>query len=169
MKYDSELYDLPVVDRVSGELVGYMRNVVCQPGKKKIEGIIYEERGWMRRCRFIPWQAVSVIGEKSIVIDGSVKNKASKNVACAGRENRVYDADGSYIGRVSNYLIDERSGAVLGMELSASIVDDLKFGRKIIENRGNIMRGEDFLMLVNSDENALSEQNERRFEDEGLC
>jgi uncharacterized protein YrrD len=169
MKYDSELYDLPVVERVSGELVGYMRGIVCQPGKKRIEGIVFEERGWMHRCRFIPLQAVSVIGEKSIVIDGTVKNNVSKNVACPGRENKVFDAQGSYIGRVSNYLIDERNGAVLGMELSASIVDDLKFGRKIIENRGNIMKGEDFLMLVNSNESGMAEQNERRSEDEGLC
>ena len=108
MKYDSELFDLPVVDRISGELVGYMRGVVCQPGKKKMEGIVYEERGWMRRCHFMPWQAISVIGDKSIVIDSSKRNRASRNVACPGRDSKVYDSDGNYVGRISNYLIDEK-------------------------------------------------------------
>lgn len=168
MKYDSELYDLPVVDRISGELVGFMRGVVCQPGKKRIEGIVFEERGWMHRCHFVPWQAVSVIGDKSIIIDSSRKNKSSKNAVCPGRDSKVFNPDGSYIGRISNYLIDEHNGSILGMELSASIMDDLKFGRKIIENRGNIMKGEDFLMLVNSEDPGNTELNERRSDDEGL-
>lgn len=168
MKFDSQLVDLPVVDRVTGELVGTMRGVVCEAGKKRIDGIVYEERGLLRRCHFIPWQAITVIGDKSIVIDSTKKNKPSRNVACPGRDNKVFSSDGSYIGRISNYLIDERNGSVLGMELSASVMDDLKFGRKIIENRGNIIKGEDFLMLVNSQESGNTEQNERRSEDEGL-
>jgi uncharacterized protein YrrD len=168
MKYDSQLYDLPVVDRLSGDVVGYMRGVVCKPGKKRIDGVIFEEKGWLRRCHFIPWPAVSVIGEKSVVIDCSKKSRAAKSVACPGRESKVYNSEGSYVGRVSNYLIDEKSGSVLGMELSASIVDDLKFGRKIIENRGNIMKGEDFLMLADSFEEGCTELNERRSEDERL-
>jgi uncharacterized protein YrrD len=169
LKYDSELYDLPVVDRVNGQVVGYMRGVACRPGCSRIDGIVYEERNLLRRCRLVPWEAVSVIGEKSIVIDASAKNKPAKPVSCDGRENRVFNTQGSYMGRVSNYVIDEKSGAVLGMELSASVLDDLKFGRKIIENTGNIMKGENFLMMVGNDETVDSEQLERRSEDEGLC
>lgn len=166
MRYDSQLYDLPVVDRLSGDVSGFMRGVVCQPGKKRIEGIVFEERGWLHRCHFVPWQAVAVIGEKSIVIDTSRKSRASKTMSCPGRESRVYNSDGGYIGRISNFIIDEHTGSVLGMELSASVMDDLKFGRKIIENTGNIMKGEDFLMLVDSKDD--SELHERRSDNEGL-
>jgi uncharacterized protein YrrD len=169
MKYDTELYDFPVVDRISGELVGYMRGIICQPGQKKVDGIVFEERSWMRRCHYIPWQAVSVIGDKSIVIDSTKKNRVNKNTVCQSSENKVFTPAGSYIGRISNYIIDEHSGDVLGMEISASFMDDLKFGRKIIENRGNIMKGEDFLMLVNSQEPVNTEYCERRSDDEGLC
>jgi uncharacterized protein YrrD len=168
MKYDSELYDLPVVDRVSGGLLGYMRGVVCQPGKKKLEGVVFEERGWIRRCHFVPWQSVSVIGERSIVIDSESKSRASRNIVCPGRDSKVFNSDGSYIGRISNYLIDEKTGSVLGMELSGSLTDDLKFGRKIIENRGNIVRGEQFLMMVDNEESGNAGQSERRSDDEGL-
>ncbi len=168
MRYDSQLYDLPVVDRLSGDVAGFMRGVVCQPGKKRIEGIVFEERSLLRRCHFVPWQAITVIGEKSIVIDTSKKNRASRTMACPGHESKVYNSDGSYIGRISNYIIDERTGSVTGMELSASVMDDLKFGRKIIENTGNIMKGEDFLMLMDSTPEGLTEQSERRSEYEGL-
>ncbi len=168
MRFDSQLFDLPVVDRLSGDVAGFMRGVVCQPGKKRIEGIIFEERSLLRRCHFVPWQAIAVIGEKSIVVDTIQKNHASRSVACPGRESKVYNSDGSYLGRISNYIIDERTGSVTGMEISASIIDDLKFGRKIIENTGNIMKGEDFLMLMDSASEELPELSERRSEYEGL-
>jgi uncharacterized protein YrrD len=168
LKYDSELYDLPVVDRASGGLLGYMRGVVCQPGRQRIEGIVFEDRGWIRRCHFVPWESVSVIGDRSIVIDGSGRSRASRNIVCPGRDSKVFNSDGSYVGRISNYLVDEKTGAVLGMELSESLVDDLKFGRKIIENRGNILRGEQCLMMLNDEESGAAGQNERRSEDEGL-
>ena len=100
--------------------------------------------------------------------DRRLQSRASRNIACPGRDSKVFNAEGSYIGRISNYLIDEKNGSVLGMELSASIVDDLKFGRKIIENRGNILRGEQFLMMVNNDESGNAGHNERRSDDEGL-
>jgi uncharacterized protein YrrD len=168
MKYDSELYDLPVVDRLSGGLLGYMRGVVCQPGKKRLEGIVFEERGWMRRCHFVPWPAISVIGDRSILVDGSNTDRAPRNIACPDRDCKVYGSDGAYVGRISNYLIDEKSGSVLGMELSESLMDDLKFGRKIIENKGNILQGEHFLMMLEKDESGNAGHNERRSEDEGL-
>lgn len=167
MKYDYQLYDLPVIDKLSGELAGYMRGVVCQPGKKRMEGIVYEDRGWLRRCHFVPWQAISVIGERSVIIDCKNASRASKAIACPGRDNKVYNSDGSFVGAISNYLIDERSGSVLGMELSASIMDDLKFGRKIIGNTGNIMKAEDFLMLVDSKDDS-TQKHERRSDNEGL-
>lgn len=168
MKYDSQLYDLPIVDRLTGELVGYMRGVVMKPGKKRLEGIVFEERGWLRRCHFVPWNAVTAMGEKSIIVDSEKKNRASRNVVCPGRENKVYDSGGGFLGHISNYLIDERTGDVLGMELSASVVDDLKFGRKIIANAGNIMKAEDFLMLTGEKDEGTTEHYERRSEDEGL-
>lgn len=168
MRFDSQLYDLPVVDRLSGDVAGFMRGVVCQPGKKRIEGIIFEERSLLRRCHFVPWQAITVIGENSIVVDTVQKNHTSRSMACPGRESKVYNSDGSYLGRISNYIIDERTGSVTGMEISASIIDDLKFGRKIIENTGNIMKGEDFLMLMDSASEELPELSERRSEYEGL-
>lgn len=168
MKYDSELYDLPVVDRPTGVLVGYMRGIVCQPGNRRMEGIVFEDRGWIRRCHFVPWSEISVIGDRSILIDGFGHGRVSRNVICPGRDSRVYDSNGGYVGRISNYLIDEKSGAVLGMELSASMLDDLKFGRKIIENKGNIVRGEQFFMMVDNDETGAAVRDERRSEDEGL-
>jgi uncharacterized protein YrrD len=168
MKYDSELFDLPVVDRLTGGLLGYMRGIVCQPGKRRMEGIVFEDRGWIHRCRFVPWSSVSVIGDRSILIDGSGLARVSRSAVCPGRDSKVYDSNGGYVGRISNYLIDEKSGAVLGMELSASMMDDLKFGRKIIENKGNIVRGEQFLMMVDNDEAGNAGQDERRSEDEGL-
>jgi uncharacterized protein YrrD len=168
MKYDSELFDLPVVDRLTGGLLGFMRGIVCQPGRRRMEGIVFEDRGWIHRCHFVPWSAISVIGDKSILIDGAERGRASRSAVCPGRESKVYDSNGGYVGRISNYLIDEKSGAVLGMELSASMMDDLKFGRKIIENKGNIVKGEQFLMMVDNDENGTTAQDERRSEDERL-
>ncbi len=168
MRYDSQLFDLPVVDRLSGDVAGFMRGVVCQPGRKRIEGIVFEERSLLRRCHFVPWQAITVIGEKSIIVDTTKKNHASRTVACAGRDSKVFNSNGSYIGHISNYIIDERTGSVTGIEISASFMDDLKFGRKIIENTGNIMKGEDFLMLMDSTSEESPELNERRSEYEGL-
>lgn len=168
MKYDSELYDLPVVDRVTGGLLGYMRGVVCTPGSRQLEGIVFEDRNWLRRCHFVPWRSVSVIGDKSIVVDRNGRSKTSKNTVCPGRDNKVFNGEGGYVGRISNYVIDEKTGAVVGMELSESLMDDLKFGRKIIENKGNIVRGEQFLMMVNHDDTGIAGQSERRSDDEGL-
>jgi uncharacterized protein YrrD len=168
MKYDSELYDLPVVDRLTGGLLGYMRGIVCQPGARQLEGIVFEDRSWIRHCHFVPWLSVSVIGNKSIVVDGNGRSRASKNTVSPGRDSKVFNGEGGYVGRISNYLIDEKTGAVVGMELSESLMDDLKFGRKIIENRGNILRGEQFLMIVNHEDSGAAGQSERRSDDEGL-
>lgn len=169
MKYVSELYDLPVVDRLSGQVVGYVRGIACKPGGRTVDGIVYEERSLLRRMKLAPWRTVSVIGEKSVVLDSTAGNKPGKPVACDGRDSRLFNTHGGYLGRVSNYLIDEKTGQILGMELSASAFEDLKFGRKIIENTGNIMKGENFLMMVGNDENTGMQQAERRSEDEGLC
>lgn len=168
VKYDTELIGLPVVDRSTGAVVGTMRGVVFRTDRKRIDGIVMEERGWMRRCRFVPWQSVTVLGDRSIIVDRVGGAAPARPVNCPGGQNKLYDAEGSYVGRISNYLIDEKNGAVLGMELSASVLEDLKFGRKIIENRGNIIKGEDFLMLANDAEAGATEQSERRSDDEGL-
>lgn len=169
MKYVSELYDLPVVDRLSGQVVGYVRGIACKPGGGTVDGIVYEERSLLRRMKLAPWRTVSVIGDKSVVLDTTTGNKPGKPTACDGRDSRVFNTRGGYLGRVSNYIIDERTGQILGMELSASAFEDLKFGRRIIENTGNIMKGENFLMMMGNDENSGMQEAERRSEDEGLC
>ena len=161
MKLHSQLYNLPVIDRDSGNILGYMRGISCQPVNKKIDGIIYEDKSLLRRCHYVPWQAVAVMGDFSIIIDCSTKGKHCKNLNSTFTSNKLYSSDGRYLGSISNYLIDEKTGAVLGMELSTSIVDDLKNGRKIIENRGNIIQGENYLILADNND-------ERRPDDEGL-
>lgn len=167
MKLHTQLYNLPVVDRATGLTEGYMRGVVCTPGHKKVEGIVYEERGLLRRCHFVPWSGVSAMGDYSVVIDSS-KRKSSRKMECSNIDSRVYSADGRFIGRISNYLIDERSGSILGMELSASVMDDLKNGRKIIENRGNLLQGENYFILSDEMDPGIAKPQERRSDDEGI-
>ncbi len=168
MKMHTQLMNLPVVDRATGLTEGYMRGVVCAPGHRRIDGIVYEERGLLRRCQYVPWSAVAAMGDHSIVIDGTKRHRSGKKVECTNVDSRVFSADGRFLGRISNYLIDERSGNILGMELSASVMDDLKNGRKIIENRGNLLQNENSFILTDGADADSGPSQERRADDEGV-
>ncbi len=160
MLLHSQLVHLPVIEKNTGAVLGHVRAVRCRAGSARAEGIVYEDLSLLRRCRFLPWEAITDIGAGGVMVNGA-EGKAVKPAAVESSPGKLYNAAGDYLGSISNYLLDEKTGAVLGMELSESISDDLKNGRKIIRNRGNIRQGENHLVLLDTTE-------ERRAGDDGL-
>lgn len=159
MLLHSQLIHLPVVEKTSGAILGHVRSVRCRAGSARADGIVYEDMTLLRRARFLPWDAIAAIQPTAVVVQGG-EGKPVRSSATGEMPGKLFTSSGEYLGAISNYLLDESTGAVLGMELSESISDDLKNGRKIIRNRGNIRQGDNHLVLLDTTEERRPEGNE---------
>lgn len=123
----SELIHRLLITRDGGEQVGKVQDLVINQKGSQVLGVLVDEKGWFSGAHVVRWSAVLSVGEDALVIDSKTSVvKASevpemKDVFDRGNVFagvRVRTTEGVDLGKFQAFYFDEKSGEILGYELS---------------------------------------------------
>jgi uncharacterized protein YrrD len=123
----SDLIHRHLVTRDGGEQVGKVQDLVIDQKGSQVLGVLVDEKGWFSGAHVVRWQAVLSVGEDTLVIDSKtsvvkasevpeMKDVFDRGNVLAGV--RVRTTDGRDLGKFEAFYFDEKSGRILGYELS---------------------------------------------------
>jgi len=128
----SEIIGRAVVAREGAEEIGKIKDLVVEPSGRQVLGFVVGE-GLFSRAKVAPWMGVQAIGPDSVILAAAtsvvkadeapdIKEVLDKELTIRGL--RIQTTDGKDLGKIDDFLFDEKTGAVQGYELSGGI-----FGR----------------------------------------
>jgi Uncharacterized protein conserved in bacteria len=120
----NRLMGLPVVFR--GEKIGQIERAIVDEAGKSLRGIVV--RSGIRPAKWLSVAEITALGGVSVVC-GKKPCRLPKDADFS--LSRVKDTSGLRLGVVTDVLLDERSYAVCGLEISSGPVDDFMHGRKL--------------------------------------
>lgn len=123
----SELIHRLVISRDGGEEVGKVQDLVIDQKGSQVLGLLVDEKGWFHGAQVVRWPAIQSIGEDVLVIDSKtsvvkasevpdMKDVFDRGNVFAGVQVRT--TDGRDLGKFEAFYIDEKSGKIVGYELS---------------------------------------------------
>ena len=123
----SELIHRRLITRDAGEEVGKVQDLVVDQTGSQVLGVLVDEKGWFSDAHVVRWPAVLSVSEDSLVIDSKtsvvkaseipdMKDVFDRGNVLAGV--RVRTTDGQDLGKFEAFYFDEKSGTILGYELS---------------------------------------------------
>ncbi|HOV70014.1 MAG TPA: PRC-barrel domain-containing protein [Clostridia bacterium] len=127
MRKFSQYAGKPVIDCKTGSLIGKCEMLIPSSGTKKVSSIKIKPAGLFKRPIYIDASSVKVYGDVSIIMDsGSVKivEKTPSPIDAS-----VYDTSGRLLGYVSDYVFDEKDGAICQLIVRHGLFEDLAYGR----------------------------------------
>jgi uncharacterized protein YrrD len=134
----SDLLGLPIVDLVQAEKLGKVEEIVIDPDARMICAFVVKDGRIRRRNRALPAQRVYAIGPEALTLETVAGAPDEADVdglptlsELAGR--KVLSRHGKLLGAVSDVLIDEDSGQIIGYALD---VPHAQSGMGIL-NKGN--------------------------------
>lgn len=137
MRNSKKFIGLPVISLEDSLRVGIVRELVVNPVKKEISGLILEQKGWFKEQKIVPYNKVRNIGGDAITIEKSssvekptnlpeiidlMKNKTIISGA------KVVTEEGINIGNVEEFNIDEKTGHITELEISGTFIEGLMKG-----------------------------------------
>lgn len=118
---------LPVI--LGGKRIGRAAGVELTDDLTRMSGL-YVDCG-MRGSRFIPERMIGILGEVSIIAEGSGRRASAKSGALP---RRALSTDGQLLGAVSGAMIDETTREVTALQLSRGYIDDVLVGRQWVRH-----------------------------------
>jgi len=149
MRKGRELKNLPVIDVLSGQHLGYIRDFKVE-NHENLEGLYMVSLD--NQVYYLSRDSISRIGRDAVM----VKPGLSK-VVLEGQSDWVEDSGlngsavltsgGEVLGMVSDILIEEKEGNILGYEVSDGYFKDLFWGRKVIPTANVLTWGKDTVIV----------------------
>ena len=123
----SELIHRLLITRDGGEQVGKVQDLVIDQKGSQVLGVLVDEKGWFSDAHVVRWSAVLSVGEDTLIIDAKtsvvkasevpeMKDVFDRGNVLAGVHVRT--TDGRDLGKFEALYFDEKSGRILGYELS---------------------------------------------------
>jgi len=126
MKKTQQILGFPVIEISSGNQLGTVAGIVVNPDLGKVECLLLDRANWFSEMRALTYEAVLGVGEFAVtILNGSdvfsVSSKAElvsildKNIQVV--KAGVMTRSGKFIGTVSEYVVDDQSGKIMGCEV----------------------------------------------------
>jgi len=148
-----DLIGLSVVVQNTGKQVGVVRDLYFD-ASWRLQGLIVENKGLLRRAKCIPIKEVAAWGEDAIMVhervslqdlpDGVYTLYSGQN-KLTGKDVMTTAGDG--LGQIQDVYFVEEMGNLIGCELSEGILSDLRQGRKIFPWPEELTIGEDMILV----------------------
>jgi uncharacterized protein YrrD len=131
----SEIIGRAVVAREGAEDIGKIKDLVVEPSGRQVLGFVVGV-GLFSRARVAPWMGVQAIGPDSVILAAATSvvkvNEAPDIKAVMDKELsirglRIQTTEGKDLGKIEDFLFDEKTGAVQGYELSGGIFERNSF------------------------------------------
>ncbi|AEF92999.1 PRC-barrel domain protein [Desulfotomaculum nigrificans CO-1-SRB] len=142
MRKSKKYVGMPVISLAEGQQIGTVKGLVVDPVQKKVAALIIEQKGWFKEQKFAPYGKVCSIGKDAITIDQSThveKGASLPEILKLYKEKlnligcRVMAENGTHLGIVDEYFVEENTGAIVGLELSGSLLDSFMKGRVFLD------------------------------------
>ena len=126
MKKSIQINRLPIISISSGEQIGTVKSLVINPDKGFVDFLTIEQEDFQVSVKAIPFKKVVGVGEYAVTVDSEsavidlneipiANGLVSKNIKIINA--KVMTRKGELIGEVSEYLVDQDTGRILGMEI----------------------------------------------------
>ncbi len=176
MKRASDIIGLPVLCIQTGEQLGTVRDIACDP-EKSIFGLVLEQKSLFHAGKVIPLGQIKAIGEDAITVyadditqtmDMLEKEQEELTRGLYSSEKlkgiKVITTNGNELGLVEDVYFHEELGTIIGYELSEGIVADIREGRKYLPKPEYLTEGKDVLIVPKSSEALLEDRSEHEEE-----
>lgn len=144
MRKGRELLSLPVVENLTGEQLGEVKELIYDSRECNLIGFIVADGGWLRGAQVVLLPQVrEITGTAVVVEDRSCIRDVSeiKELLAAGCDVKGYTlvtADGREMGIIRDLVISPDNGKIQGYELSDGVIDDLLNGRTTVNVSGRV-------------------------------
>ena len=134
MKKSQEIIGLPVFSIIDGIKLGQVNDLIINPEEGKVDFLLVSNSSWYTGGKVLPYQAVMSVGEDAVTTEsgkqlGAINENADaqsliqRNITVKG--NRALTNQGNFVGVISEYEIDEKSGKLMRLEYQ-TILDETK-------------------------------------------
>ncbi len=138
MKRSRKFISMPIVSLEEGLQIGTVRSLVVDSAKMEIAALVVDQQGWFREQKIIPFTKVRSVGNDAITVDQS--SSAQRTISLPEilklmkeRANplgtRVIVENGTVLGTVDEYYIDEATGKITDLEISGKFLESLFKGK----------------------------------------
>lgn len=144
----------PVVNLQDGSMLGRVQDLIVDPVKKKVEGLLVGERGFLKgRVQVIPFEQVNSIGKDAVTVENGdvlapVENypplKAIKDYSFLG--NNIISNEGNYIARAQDFTFSTKTGQIENILLYDIRVRDRSDQDLYLDIEAVISLGKDYII-----------------------
>ena len=148
----SELIHHLLITRDAGEQVGKVQDLVIDQKGSQVLGVLVDEKGWFSGAHVVRWPAVLSVGaghsrhrfqdQRGEGIRGPGDERRVRSGQRARRSPRVRTTDGQDLGKFEAFYFDEKSGRILGYELSGG-TGRKRRSRSFLPTPGSFEAGKD--------------------------
>lgn len=176
MKRASDVIGLPVICIQSGNQIGIIRDIACDP-ESAVFGFILEPKSLMHKGKALLISDLKAIGEDAVTVymDEITKDidkvEEKYHEVLRGlyyseklRGLKVITTNGNELGLVEDVYFDEEVGTIVGYELSEGIVADITEGRKYLPKPDHLTEGKDVLIVPRSSQDQLKDLGDNKEE-----
>ncbi|MHB9094470.1 MAG: PRC-barrel domain-containing protein [Eubacteriales bacterium] len=164
MKKSRKFISMPIVSLQEGTEIGAVRSLIIDPAKMEVAALIIDQRGWFREQKIIPYSKVKSVGTDAVTIDQS--SNVQKTVSLPEilklikeRANplgtKVIAENGTVLGLVDEYYIDEITGKITGLEITGKLLESLFKGRAMLPIENVRTMGSDIMVVKDGCESQL--------------
>jgi uncharacterized protein YrrD len=164
MRKSRKFVSMPIISLEEGVQIGTVKSLIVNPAKMEIAAIVVGQRGWFKEEKIIPYLKISKIGNDAITVDQSgnaqkpinlpeilklIKEKADPIGA------KVIMEDGTILGSVDEYYIEENTGIIKELELSSRFLESLYKGKALLSTEHIRTIGPEVIVAKNSAQSNL--------------
>ncbi|MEG6520657.1 PRC-barrel domain-containing protein [Desulfotomaculum sp. 1211_IL3151] len=142
MRKSKKFIGMPIISLAEGQEMGAVKGLVVDPFQQRIAALIIEQKGWFKDQKFAPYGKVRSVGADAITIDqGAIVEKGTSlpDILKLYKEriniigSKVIAENGSDLGEVDEFYVDEISGQIVGLEISGNFLNSLFKGKSFME------------------------------------
>lgn len=154
LKSFSQISGAKVICAEGGKQIGKVESVVCA-GDRQVLGVLLQLSKRISRYGFVCVEDILAIEDGGICIFGENSIQKEKRQVQAYRKKgdwiwmnkKAVTPEGRLLGTISDALFDVQSGKISQVELSLSVMEDLREGRRRFSLTDDAEFGTEFLVL----------------------
>ena len=158
---------MPVVIFSTGKQEHKVQDVIFDPKKNMVVGLLVDEGGWFGTAKVLPLDRVKSIGEDAVIIEAADAIQNADSVPSIqqvmDQENvlkgtKLMTESGKDLGTLVDISFDEVTGKVEGYEVSGGMMADMYGVRSTVPASESLRLGEDVAFVPDSTLDILEAQ-----------
>jgi uncharacterized protein YrrD len=166
MRRARTIVGLPVISLAEGLRLGEIRDIVFDPDRRRIAGLVITEATWRRDAEIVPIDRVRSFGRDAVTIhslEGLIKAKTDQDLYRLLTSGVKVDGllamteGGNYLGIMEEIVVGPR-GEMIAYEISAGFAEDLNRGKCLIPADEAVTVGKDVATFPDGVESLIVRQ-----------